>query len=569
MEENGTLGKERQIEARDVCLLENTEDNKLNSPDDFKAILDALEDKLASEQINLESIITEKQDVNSSEKLSNAIVSIVWEQAINQIAVIAGEDFIKENNDLLLDLRAEAHIQTPENFDKGIIANHNREINYKERYDAYQNNFLLDENGKRIANNRGEWTLKPEPRKIYDKDRPKGSKIENIDHTIAAAEIIRDSEANTYYSQKELVGFANSEKNLNPLDAEANQSKKDLPMKEWLDSERNGQKPAERFNIDEEKLRQKDDEAREAYDKLKQTGKKKTIESGKRSQKQEAFKLTGKALRTAILTFLLELIRNLIRELVKWLRSKKRDIQSFLEHMKAAIHNFFDNIKKSLLVTGEAVLTTIVTSIIGPIVGLIKKAWLLIKQGGKTLLDAIRYVQDPENKDKPFQILFMEVGKIIIAGISAGGAIVLGEFIEKQLLPVPGFAFNIPMFGSLASIIGIFFGAIASGIIGAIAINTIDQVIAKKRMEILTEKQNTTTSVILGTQTVILEGRQVSLDRRVEKIQLEISNRHETIEQRLDETLLSTEMAEDLTEKRKMENEVRIQRLKELLEGQG
>lgn len=567
MDESGTLGRDEKIAASDGYLLENTGDNNVYDSDDINTILDVLEEKLASEHINLDLINSEKRDVNSPEKLSNAIISVVWEQAINQIAVIAGEDFIKENNDLLLDLRAEAHIQTSENFDKGIIANHNQEINYQDRYDSYQDNFKLDENGNRIVNNRGEWTLKPEARKIYDKDRPRGSKIENIDHTIPAAEIIRDPEANAYYSQTELVKFANSEKNLNPLDAEANHSKRDLPMKEWLDSERNGQKPAERFNIDEEKLREKDDEARKEYDKLKQTGKKEAIELGKRSQKQEAFRLTGKALRTAVLTLLLELIRNLIRELIRWIRSKKRDIHTFLEHVKAAIHSFFDNIKKSLLVTGEAVLTTVVTSIIGPIVGLIKKAWLFIRQGGKTLLDAIQYVQDSENKDKPFQILIMEVGKIVIAGISAGGAIILGEFIEKQLLSVPGFAINIPMFGSLASIFGIFFGAIVSGIIGAIAINTIDQLITKKRMEILTEKQNATTGVILGTQSLVLEGRQVSLDKRAEQIQIEISERHETLGQKLDETLRATETAEDLTEKRKTENEVRLQRLREMLEG--
>lgn len=37
-------------------------------------------------------------------------MDVVWEQFVNQVAVTAGEDFIKENRGLHLDLRKEAHI---------------------------------------------------------------------------------------------------------------------------------------------------------------------------------------------------------------------------------------------------------------------------------------------------------------------------------------------------------------------------------------------------------------------------------------------------------------------------
>ena len=74
----------------------------------------------------------------------------------------------------------------------------------------------------------------------------------------------------------------------------------------------------------------------------------------------------------------------------------------------------------------------------------------------------------------------LEVGKIVIASITAGGAILLSEVIEKSLMTIPAFAFQIPLLGSLANILGIFFGAIVSGIIGAIALNLIDRLLAKK-----------------------------------------------------------------------------------------
>ena len=62
-----------------------------------------------------------------------------------QIGIIAGEDFIKENRGLTLDLRNSAHIQTTENFANGKIASHNSSIDYQERYDNWQSNFVRDE----------------------------------------------------------------------------------------------------------------------------------------------------------------------------------------------------------------------------------------------------------------------------------------------------------------------------------------------------------------------------------------------------------------------------------------
>ena len=56
----------------------------------------------------------------------------------------------------------------------------------------------------------------------------------------------------------------------------------------------------------------------------------------------------------------------------------------------------------------------------------------------------------------------------------------LGEVIEKGLMTIPIFAFEIPLLGSLASILGIFLGAVVAGIIGAIAINLIEKQIEKR-----------------------------------------------------------------------------------------
>ena len=87
----------------------------------------------------------------------------------------------------------------------------------------------------------------------------------------------------------------------------------------------------------------------------------------------------------------------------------------------------------------------------------------MLKQGWLSLKEAVAYIRNPENKGKPVGILMLEVGKIVIAGLSAAGAITLSEVIEKALVSIPGagafFAFDIPLLGSLANILGIFLGA--------------------------------------------------------------------------------------------------------------
>ena len=58
----------------------------------------------------------EKERIGNPDNLGEIIMDVVWEQFLNQVAVTAGEDFIKENRGLHLDLRKEAHIQTSEKF---------------------------------------------------------------------------------------------------------------------------------------------------------------------------------------------------------------------------------------------------------------------------------------------------------------------------------------------------------------------------------------------------------------------------------------------------------------------
>lgn len=537
--------------------LEDIESN--NEFVSFDELEKKLEEQLDTELSDLSFLEEEKDKIGNPDNLGKVIKDVVWEQFLNQVAVTAGEDFIKENRGLTLDLRNEAHIQTSENFAEGKIATHNTEIDYQQRYDDWQSNFQKDPNiehkqknyrynedqkvweKKDKRSNSWKKMLNKDARKDFDNGRPTGNNTANtnMDHTVAAAEIIRDPAANAHMTREEQIAFANSDKNLNLMDSAANQSKGDSTMSEFLDSERNGQKPAERFNIDEESLRKKDAEAREEYEKVKKEGEKKSIDAGKKSQREEAARIGGKALRAVVMQMLAALIKEIIGKLVKWFKSDKKELSTLLNSLKEAIHSFIGEMKTHLANAANTAVSTIATAILGPIFGTIKKAWMMLKQGWKSLKNAINYIKDPANKGMPISILLMEVGKIIITGLTVTGALVLGEAIEKGLMMIPGFAFEIPLLGSLANILGIFLGAVVSGIIGAIALNMIDKFIAKKQKTEIQQKLIEQGNKVLNTQDKLIKVNEEKLDITKETVCSNIKERHEKAHQYMNEALTS------------------------------
>lgn len=474
---------------------------------DFAQLESQLEAEIDSQMEDLKVLEEEHDKIGNPATIGETVKNVVWEQFINQVGVIAGEDFIRENRGLTLDLRDSAHIQTTENFEKGKIATHNDKIDYQKRYDDWQANFQRNEDGS-IKMERARITGEQQAKLKYGARQylngPSGSASMHNDHTISAAEIIRDSEANAHLSREEQHEFATGSINYKPLDSSANESKGDARMEDWLNHERNGQRPAERFNINEDELKKRDAEARAEYERIKREGEKRSIETGKKSQREEAFRIGGKALRSVIMGLLASLVKDIIQKLVAWFRSGKRSLSTFIDSVKLAIKSFLSNMKTHLLNAGNTLITTIFTAIFGPVIGMIKKAWIFLKQGYKSVKEAIEFFKNPANKNMPFSIKMMEVGKIIVTGATAGGAILLGETIEKGLMTIPVFAFQIPLLGSLASLLGMFFGALISGLIGALALNLIDKMIAKKQRSINQSQQINKKNDIINSQEQIL-----------------------------------------------------------------
>ena len=531
--------------SNEFALMQNEEtfDNSF----DFDELEEELENQLKIELSELEFLKEEQEKIGNPDNLGKVIQDVIWEQFINQVGIVAGEDFIEENGGMTLDLRNEAHIQTAENFAKGKIATHNTKINFQGRYDDWQSNFKKDENGNIIyhttRSGKEEATLVEGARKPFDKDRPTGS-IENktdMDHTLPASKIIRDPAANAHLEQEEQINFANSDKNLYEMDSSLNRSKGDKTTSEWLDNRNSkGQKPKEIFNITEEKeneMRQKENEANEEYEKRIKEGEQKSIKAGKQSQKEEAFRMGGKALRAVVIQLLASFLKEIIAKLIKWFKTTKRKFEMLLNSLKEAIHSFVGKIKTHLINAGNTLFTTITTAIVGPVFRTLKKVWMLLKQGWQSIKNAIDYIKNPNNKNKPIGRLILETGKIVIAGLTGVGAIVLSEVIEKGLSSIPILLIEIPLLGSLTNIIGIFMGAVVSGIIGAIAINLIEKMI-KRQYEIeIVDKKIDKSNEILKIQNKIINLNENKIIKTKENVSTSITERHKKTSNYMKNTL--------------------------------
>ena len=504
---------------------------------DFDDLESKLDSELEEQMADLEGLEADREKIGNPDTIGHTVMNVVWEQFINQVGVVAGEDFIKENRGLTLDLRDSAHIQTTENFEKGKIATHN--YNSKEQleknYDRYKNkphgvyrkekvNPGMNATLKRAGTLHNEgvetvtdiYTGRQIPTQTKLEDGSNNPKAAQREHVKPSAEVYKNPTLQMAYDDDGLAKVINDPENLQGYTtAERNNRKSDRSAEEMEDRDKNRhwEKANERA---EEHIKKKEDE-----------GKARLKEEGRKTQKEEALKIGGKALKSVVMGLLASLIKDIIRKLISWFRSGNRKISTFIDSVKKAIKSFVSNLKEHLLNAGNTLVTTIATAIFGPVIGMIKKAWIFLKQGYKSIKQAIKFLKDPANKNMPFSIKMMKVGKIVILGLTAGGAIVLSEVIEKGLMSIPGFAFEIPLLGSLASLVGMFLGALVSGLIGALALNLIDRIISKKLKRINEKQQIDKRNDILASQDKLIKVVEVKAGVTREKVANNIKERHE------------------------------------------
>ena len=499
----------------------------------------SLESNLKDVIEHIDQLDIDREKLQNNEYLQESIENIVWEQVQLQVAAQIGEEFIIDNHDQTLDLRKEAHIQTAENFEKGKFITHNADRSiYEDRYKDWQEKFERDEFGNirthTTRSGKTVNTIKKDAREFLDKNRPKGSKEKgtDMDHTISAGEIIRDSKVNAFMEEDQQYAFANSDINLNEMRASVNRAKGSKSVPEYLDYPNSkGQYPKDNQNLtelEEKQMREKYKLAKDDLDKKKDEAEKRAIQSGKKSRRDEALKVSGKALKAALLQLLSEFLRELIKKFISWLKDTERNLSTFIEKIKEAIISFVNNLSNHLLNIGKSVITMIASAIVGPVINTFLKAWTFIHQGWKSLKEAIDYLNNPDNKEKSVQIMILEVGKIVVAGLSATGAIVLGETLGASLTAsFPVLAISIPLLGTIGGLIGTFMGATLSGIIGAFVLRMIDQQIVNKQISELKSKKIDQNNEMLVIQDQLLDVKSIKLQVEKDSVINTIKERHD------------------------------------------
>lgn len=445
---------------------------------DFDELEAKLQGQLEEEFAELEFLQEEKDKIGNPDALGKVILEEVWTQFGNQIGLdMTNETLIQEYNRI-----------------------HPEESKYSEEIgDSIMKDERYKDANKAMREQQKAGNLKDE---YTGKDLKQNEKA-NLDHVVPRKELFENQRRRQ--ANIDTADLANKDENLKATNESLNKSKKEKSNTEYTEYLKNNEDrlrkecESKKRKIDEsnmsdvdkrlakekldkrlddklsansELLKKADQEARKAINKDIAVG----------VAKQTAKKAGKDALKAMVVSALFALLKEVMNGFVRFLKSQAKSFQSFLSEMKKAIKSFLEKIMSVLQAGASTAIGTILSEIFGPIVSIFKKLASLIKQGVSSVMEAVSYLSDKENRNKPFSIKVAQVGKIITAGLVAGGAIFLGELFEKLLDKVPGMkAIKLPMLGTLPNVIGMFLASLVSGLVGAIIINLIDKFIAKKQ----------------------------------------------------------------------------------------
>lgn len=488
---------------------------------DFDKLEEKLQSQLEEELADMQFLAEEKEKIGNPDALGKVILDEVWKQFGNQI----GLDMTNETLNQKYDREHEG--ETYKDVAKQVMQDQKYKDANKDMKQQQQAGDLKDKYTD----------------KIIDKNENA-----NLDHVVSRKEIYENARRKQAGINTE--DLANKDENLKATNESLNKSKGAKTVDEYVNNreqrEKDLKKQTERANkkidessmsdVDKQKAKEKnnkrlqdkldaDDELMKKADKEARKAINNDIAKG--VAKETAKKAGKDALKQMAVSALFSLLKEVMNGFVRFLKSQAKSFKSFLDEMKNAIKSFFEKLSNVLQTGVSSVIGTIVTEIFGPIVSTFKRLASLIKQGISSVMEAVRYLNDKENKNKPFSIKVAQVGKIVTAGLVAGGAIFLGELFEKFLLTVPGMKVELPLIGSLANVIGIFLASLVSGLVGAIIINLIDKFIAKK------QKSDVQAAIIDKGNHVIVKQHKIKivnealLERNKEDTQTNISGRHQ------------------------------------------
>lgn len=405
---------------------------------DLDSLENQLEEELESQLSDLEFIKSEKEKIGNPDALGKVVMDEVWKQFTNQIG-------LEVTNETLIQKYDREHPETYEEVGKTVM----QDQKYKDANKAMKEK-------QKAGNLKDEYTGKD----------LKQNDSANLDHVVSRKEIFEDSRRRQANIQTE--DLANKDENLKPTNESLNKSKNAKSIDDYLSTQEERKKSLieqnEKANkkIDEsnvsdlEKQKAKEKNNKRLQDKLdpneelmKNADKKarKAIKKDiiKGVAKETAKKAGKDALKVMAIQALSDMLKEIINALVRFLKSTSKSFKGFLGEMKNAVKNFFSKISSFVRAGANSVVGTIVTEIFGPVVSMFKNLASFIKQGIFSFMEAIRYLRDKNNANKPFSIKVLKIGKIFSTGIMADGALVLGKVFETMLLSVPFMEIEIPL----------------------------------------------------------------------------------------------------------------------------
>lgn len=440
---------------------------------------ESLEAELESQLSGLSLLEEEREKIGNPDNLGKVIMDEVWTQFGNQIG-------LDMTNEALIEAYNREHPEDPEEYSKAvgdaIMQDEKYKTACKEMKQKQQEGTLTD---GYTGGTMGET------------DKP------NLDHVVPRKEVhIKLRRRQAGIPTKEL---ANKKENLVPTNESLNKSKKDQRIGQYVKKRKQraktlkartdavhkkidqSNKSGAEKRIEHEKVDKRLRDKLAADDKmmLKADAKARTainISIAKGVTKQTAKKAGKDALKVMAVSALFDLLKSIMNGLVRFFREKHKSFKLFLTEMKESIRRFISRISNFVRNGVSSVIGTVLTEIFAPIVRIFKKFSIFIKQGASSFVEVVHYWTAKENKDKPISVKIAQVGKIVTAGLTAAGAIIVGELIEKALLHIPVMAVEIPLLGSLANITGIFLASLLCGVVGAIVINRIDRYISKQQI---------------------------------------------------------------------------------------
>ncbi|MCC0760836.1 hypothetical protein K9849_14335 [Bacillus sp. BRTN] len=498
---------------------QNVEIDNIETEFDLEELEGVLSKQLEESFSDLELLEKDRETMTDPDSLGKVVLDEVWKQFGNQIG-------LDMTNETLIQKYDKEHPEQYKDIADSVLQDQKYKDAHKAMKEQQKSGILKDEyTGKDIKISEKANLDHVVPRKeLFENQRRKqanldvadlANKKENLKSTNESLNKSKGAKSNKEYVEKREM----REKSLIEQNEKANKkvdesNKSDVEKR--LQKEENDKRLNDKRAADDDLMMQADKEARKAINKDIRINAAKEV--GKKAGKD--------ALKAMAISALFALLKEIMNGLIRFLKEKSKSFKGFLSEMKESIKSFFSKILSVVQTGASTLIGTIISEIFGPIVSLFKKLTSLIKQGISSVIDAVNYLRDKKNKDKPFTVKVAQVGKIITVGLVGGSAIFLSEVFEKFLLTIPGMQIEIPLIGTLANMISLFLSSLVAGLVGAIVLNLIDKFISKKLREEKDQQiihKNNRIMNIQQVQLFVAEKRVVALK---ENVMNEISENH-------------------------------------------